>query len=226
MSHKKISCRNFKCCVVTWSVALCFGGTCTHRTSRLITGYFTEKTSYFILSVNPSLFNFMSQFAQKLLFLSCCLSALLFPHNQFLQGFFFFFLQRLQQRAITSAVISHRNPTATITLFLCSSFSSSSVLVVRGAGTPPPPPSPEEQAERASRKSAHAAPHELHEAQPLTRVSVHTAALFGLRVRCVCMCVGCVNRQTRPLGESPSSPHEAWCSLWISGQTNCQANCL
>lgn len=57
---------------------------------------------------------------------------------------------------------------------LCS-LSSSSVLVVRGTGTPPAPPPPEEQGERASGQSAHAAPHELHEAQPLTWVSVRTA---------------------------------------------------
>lgn len=67
----------------------------------------------------------------------------------------------------------------TVTLFLFS-FSSSSVIVVWGAGTPTSPPSPKEQAERAYRKSAHAAPYELHEARSLTRVSVHLAALFWL----------------------------------------------
>lgn len=82
------------------------------------------------------------------------------------------------------------------------SLSSSSVLVVWRAGTPPPPPSPEEQAERASRQSAHAASHELHEAQPLAWVSVRTAALFGLCVMCVCVRDGRVNTQTRPSGKA------------------------
>lgn len=67
------------------------------------------------------------------------------------------------------------------------SLSSSAVLVVRGARPPPPPPSPEEQAERASGQSAHAASLELHEARPLARVSVRTAtaAAFDLCEMCV-----------------------------------------
>lgn len=63
-----------------------------------------------------------------------------------------------------------------VTLFLCS-LSSSSVIVVRGAGTSTSSPSPEEQTKRASGKSAHAAPYELHEARSLTRVSVRTSRI-------------------------------------------------
>lgn len=56
--------------------------------------------------------------------------------------------------------------------------------MVRGARPPPPPPSPEEQAERASGQSAHAASHELYEAQPFARVSVCSTATDAC-VQCV-----------------------------------------
>lgn len=50
-------------------------------------------------------------------------------------------------------------------------FCSPAVVVVRGAGSPPPAASPEEPAERAARKSPHAAQHEQHEARPHSQVS-------------------------------------------------------
>lgn len=108
-------------------------------------------------------------------------------------------------------VFSHRSPLmhsliCSLSLSLC----SSPVLVVWGAGTPPPPPASEEPAERTSGKSAHAAPHELHEARPLARVSIRTAALFGSCVRCLCVCLCEQTDQAR--GESPASPQEP---LWF-----------
>lgn len=84
----------------------------------------------------------------------------------------------------TLLFFSQRNPRALSHSFF--SFSSSAVVVVRGARPPPPPPSPEEQAERASGQSAHAASHEFHEARPLARVSVRTTAC----VQCVLLVCG------------------------------------
>lgn len=94
-------------------------------------------------------------------------------------------------------------------------FSSTSVLVVRGARTPPPSPSPEEQTERASGKSAHAAPHELHEARPLTRVSVHTAALFGLCSRCVEQTVQALGGKGRPFTHEAQGASVARQTAWL-----------
>lgn len=158
-------------------------------------------TLHFILSVRPSLHSFsLSRCVQNPLFLSPSICPPLLIQS-LSAGFLFFF---------AALAVIKPVPLQLFRLFfklsssLCASPPSSPVVVVRGAGTPPPAPSPEEQAERASRKSAHAASHELHEAQPLTRVSVHTAALFGLCGGCVyvCVCFGCVNRQTGPSGKA------------------------
>lgn len=103
--------------------------------------------------------------------------------------------------ASTSTLFSFfplRNPRALSHSFFSSSLSSSAVLVVRGAWPPPPPPSPEEQAERASGQSAHAASHELHEARPLARVSVRATATTTACVQCVFLVRG------RPCEHCPS----------------------
>lgn len=146
-------------------------------------------------------------------------SALLFPHNQFLQVF----CTACTRGAITSAVISHRTPTALIhssssALSLSALLSSwceelGRLLLLRHQKNRQnePPGKVPMQPPMSSMKPG------------LSHGSVFTLLLlFGLCVRCVCVC----EQTDQALGESPSSPHEARRSLWISGQTNCQTNCL
>lgn len=164
--------------------------------------WFTDRTPWFVRVFAFGRKYFIHHFVNQVIAFSILSPTLLlfpsflFPHNQFLQGFFFAALA-VGGYYLCSYFSQESNGTDTLR-----SLSSSSVLVVWRAGTPPPPPSPEEQAERASRQSAHAASHELHEAQPLAWVSVRTAALFGLCVMCVCVRDGRVNTQTRPSGKA------------------------
>lgn len=60
---------------------------------------------------------------------------------------------------------------------------SPAVIVVRGAGSSPPAASPEEQAERTTGKSLHAAQHEQHETRPHSQVS----GVSGERNRHACL---------------------------------------
>lgn len=62
---------------------------------------------------------------------------------------------------------------------------------------------------------------------PASRMGQYSHCCAFWLVCDVCLCARWVCEHTdQALWESPSSPHEAQRSLWISDQTNCRANCL